>query len=91
MLISHIFSSILFRKIGCHRVILVSLILSAVSTTAIPFLLSSGHNAIIGIRVIQGIAFGPVFNFIGKNAVAWASLKEQLWFLCTCISALIVS
>uniref|UniRef100_A0AC35F6P8 Major facilitator superfamily (MFS) profile domain-containing protein n=1 Tax=Panagrolaimus sp. PS1159 TaxID=55785 RepID=A0AC35F6P8_9BILA len=91
MLLSHIFSSILLRKVGCHRVILVCLLISAISTAAIPFLISYGHNAIIGIRVIQGITFGPVFNFIGKNAVAWASLKEQLWFLCTCISALILT
>uniref|UniRef100_A0AC34QMN6 Uncharacterized protein n=2 Tax=Panagrolaimus sp. JU765 TaxID=591449 RepID=A0AC34QMN6_9BILA len=76
---------------GCHRVILACLIVSAAATFSIPFVLKMGQPVVTGVRLIQGLTFSPVFSFLGQNTAVWAALKEQLWFLCTCIAAIILT
>uniref|UniRef100_A0A7E4VKK0 MFS domain-containing protein n=1 Tax=Panagrellus redivivus TaxID=6233 RepID=A0A7E4VKK0_PANRE len=91
ILLGHPVGAIFVRSIGCHKAVFAALLLSAASVGVVPFVLGRDQLVVTILRVLQGFAFAPTFAFIGQNAAAWAALKEQLWFIATCIAGIILA
>ncbi|KAI1717432.1 major facilitator superfamily domain-containing protein [Ditylenchus destructor] len=80
----------LCSQYGARYVFLVSGVLSAISTGAIPLAASMGFGWFVFVRVFQGIAYACDFAVIGVLCTRWASLRENAKFLgvLTCFSPL---